>query len=296
MQPIMLEPESVHLQTNGITLHAKISGPPEGPLILLLHGFPDFWYGWRKQIPPLAQAGYRVIVPDQRGYNLSEKPPAVKDYALDTLASDILGVIQWAGRQKAIIAGHDWGAVVAWRLAEKYPEVVEKLIITNVPHQAAFNRALRKPVWSQLGKSNYIFYFQIPFLPEWSFKQNRYALIRKALIHSSHPGTFQPENLEEYIKAWSQPGALSGGINWYRAMVRQTISQRKQIARHKVTVPTLILWGDQDVFLEPFLADWSMEWVEKGEVIHFADAGHWILQEKPVEISHAMLKFVQSNG
>lgn len=292
------EPESIYIPTNGIRLHAKVSGPEDGPLAILLHGFPDFWYGWRKQILPLAQAGYRVIVPDQRGYHLSDKPQPISAYMIDQLARDILGILTYFGKEKAVIGGHDWGAAVAWYLAMHSPASLDKLIISNVPHQAAMNKALQKPVGVQLRKSTYFFYFQTPFFPEWMMRRNHYAALKNVMAQTSQPGTFTTSDLTRYEQAWNQAGALTGGINWYRAMMWLMIKlgQKKfnAIFEHKITIPTLLLWGDQDAFIESFLADWSMEWVEQGNLIRFADAGHWVLQEKPAEVNNAILQFLST--
>src|SRR5437879_4698652 len=154
------------IATNGIRLNVAQAGPPDGPLVILLHGFPEFWYGWRKQIPALAAAGYRVWAPDQRGYNFSDKPPDVRDYTLDKLAADVAGLIEAAGRQRAIIVGHDWGGAVAWWLAANNPERVERLVIINVPHPLVMRRLiLRDP--RQTLRSWYMFMFLLPRLPEW---------------------------------------------------------------------------------------------------------------------------------
>jgi epoxide hydrolase 4 len=292
------QPTSIFIPTNGIHLHAISSGPHDGPSVILLHGFPEFWYGWRHQIASLSQAGYRVIVPDQRGYNLSQKPASVDAYTIEQLANDVLGIIRFMGREKAIIAGHDWGAAVAWYLAMYHPQSIEKLIIANVPHQAAFNRALQKPVFRQLKKSLYFFFFQIPRLPEWGMLRKNCVQLRETLLKTSNPGTFQPGDLEEYVKAWSQTGALTGGINWYRAMMRMSLKlgqkRSNRIFQHRITMPTLLLWGDQDAFIEPFLADWSMQWVDHGQLIRFADAGHWVLHEKQVEVNQSILHFLEN--
>jgi pimeloyl-ACP methyl ester carboxylesterase len=137
-----LEPGHTTITTNGVTLHAVHSGPEGGPLAILLHGFPEFWYGWRHQIGPLAGAGHRVLAPDQRGYNTSDKPVRVADYALDLLAADVIGLIDaaGAGRARAALIGHDWGGIVAWWAALRYPERIERLAVLNAPHPVAFRR------------------------------------------------------------------------------------------------------------------------------------------------------------
>ncbi len=161
----MAEAEATFIHTNGVRLHVVQHGPVDGPLVILLHGFPEFWYGWRKQIPALAAAGYRVWAPDQRGYNLSDKPTGIDAYTLDQLVADVIGLIDAAGCDKVYLVGHDWGAAVAWWMALKYPQRVIKLVVSNVPHPIVMNRTVRRN-FDQLRKSWYIFFFQIPWLPE----------------------------------------------------------------------------------------------------------------------------------
>ncbi len=151
--------------TNGVNLHVVQAGPEDGQLIILLHGFPEFWYGWQAQIDFLAAKGYRVWIPDQRGYNLSDKPQGIDAYNQPVLADDVAGLIEAAGREKCVLIGHDWGAAVAWWTAMKYPEKLEKLVIMNVPHPIVSARTIGKD-WEQTRKSWYIFAFQLPWLPE----------------------------------------------------------------------------------------------------------------------------------
>jgi pimeloyl-ACP methyl ester carboxylesterase len=298
MEPLITR--TISIPTNGIRLHAQTAGPDDGPLVILLHGFPEFWWGWHRQIGSLAQARCLVAAPDQRGYNLSDKPGAVSAYTIDALALDVLGILDHFGRRKAVIAGHDWGAAVAWYLGMYFPERVERLIIANVPHQAAMSRALQKPVWEQLRKSWYIFFFQIPRLPEWAMRFPRFAPLRRTFLQTSRPGTFSPQDIERYAEAWHRPGALTGGINWYRAMARLALrlgqAEYNRRFEVRVRVPTLILWGDQDAFIEPFLADWSMDWVDDGRLVHFPLATHWLLHEEAGPVSQHMLDFMKETG
>src|ERR1700712_2582822 len=150
-----LQPRHRTIATNGIHLHVVEAGPARGPLLILLHGFPEFWYGWHRQIEPLAAAGYHVVVPDQRGYNLSDKPEGIAAYNIDTLARDIVGLIDEAGAAKAYVAGHDWGGAVAWWLGIKHPERIEKLVLLNIPHPQVMRRALLKDS-VQRKKSSYM--------------------------------------------------------------------------------------------------------------------------------------------
>jgi pimeloyl-ACP methyl ester carboxylesterase len=289
--------ESLSIPTNGIRLHAEAAGPQDGPLVILLHGFPEYWGGWLNQLGPLSQAGLRVVAPDQRGYNLSDKPREVSAYRIDQLTLDVLGIMDYFGRDKACVVGHDWGAAVAWYTASQHPQRVEKLAILNVPHQAAMNRALTKPLWRQLRKSWYIFAFQTPRLPEWAFRRQHYRPMLAAILRSARPNAFSPDEQKRLVEAWSQPSAITGGINWYRAMLRQAFRMGpKRGTAHfqrRVTCPTLLLWGDQDAFLEPILADWSMEWVDHGRLLHFPNATHWLAHEEPEAVNRELIGFLR---
>ncbi|WP_055562279.1 alpha/beta fold hydrolase [Hymenobacter sp. AT01-02] len=285
------ELEHHFVQTNGITLHVVQSGPAQGPLVVLLHGFPEFWYGWRHQIQVLAAAGYRVWVPDQRGYNLSEKPPRVADYRIHRLGADILGLLDAAGQQKAALVGHDWGAAVTWWLAANHAERLTRVAILNVPHPAVLGRALRRTP-RQLLKSWYIFFFQLPWLPERLFKRKGFRFGRGALRGTSRPGTFASDDLRQYVAAWSQPGAPTGMINWYRAAFRKAGQVGKA---GKITLPVRILWGRKDAFLEPVLAQLSAEQCEQVELTYVDHATHWLHQEEPDAVNSLLLRFLQAD-
>jgi pimeloyl-ACP methyl ester carboxylesterase len=253
---------------------------------VLLHGFPEFWYGWKAQIDTLADAGYRVWVPDQRGYNLSAKPAGIDAYQLDTLVADVLGLIDAAGAQKAIIVGHDWGAIVAWWLAVCFPERVERLVILNVPHPAAMRRFIRKNP-GQLLRSWYVGFFQIPVLPELVMSASRGAVLARTLRKSSRPDTFSNHDLAQYRIAWSQPGAVRSMINWYRALVRRPTVRRSSV---RVTMPTLIIWGIHDQFLQRGLADASLVYCDDGRV-EYLDTTHWVQHEAPQRVNELILNF-----
>lgn len=284
-----------YISTNGIQLHVMQAGPVDGPLVILLHGFPEFWFGWRHQIQPLAEAGFRVWVPDQRGYNLSEKPKGIQAYHIDTLALDIIGLIKAAGQEKAIIVGHDWGAAVAWHLATVYPSWVEKLGILNVPHPTVMIQTLRKSL-KQLRKSWYIFFFQIPWLPEWGLGRRDAQGAIELLQRSSKPNTFSNEDLSNYRQAWTQPGALTAMINWYRALIRGGLGVmfKKPSNLPRITVPTLMLWGKKDIALGQEMAQLSIEICENGQLIFFEDATHWVQHDEPQQVTQLLLEFLQS--
>jgi pimeloyl-ACP methyl ester carboxylesterase len=288
---IQLEHTRVH--TNGITLHAVEAGPPDGPLVVLLHGFPEFWYGWRRQIAPLATAGYRVVVPDQRGYNLSDKPSGVGAYAVDRLAADVVGLIAARGRDRAAaVIGHDWGAAVAWWLALRHPSWLDRLAILNVPHPAVMMRALRRDR-AQLRRSWYIFFFQLPWLPEASARAGDWRAATAALRATSRPGTFTTADLARYREAWSRPGAYTAMLNWYRAAVRRP---PRLPAGPRVGVPTLMIWGARDRFLGRELAGPSIALCERGRLVTIEEASHWVQHEEAARVNDLLLDFLASMG
>ena len=276
--------ESVVVDTNGISLHTRQAGPEDGPLVVLLHGFPEFWYGWHRHIEPLAEAGYRVVVPDQRGYNRSEKPDGVASYHIDELAADVIGLIDAADRDTAAVVGHDWGAAVAWWLALSHPDRIDSLTAVNVPHPTVMEDMLRRS-WSQRFKSWYVLAFQLPVLPEAISAASDCRALRRGLEDSSRPGTFSATDLERYREAWQQPDALTAMINWYRAMGRY----RPRPPREQVSVPTLVMWGRQDEFLEPKMADESLGYCDDGQLVSYPSATHWVLHEQPDETADELL-------
>ena len=281
------------IETNGVRLHVAQAGPADGPLLILLHGFPEFWYGWRRQIGPLAEAGFRVVVPDQRGYNLSEKPDGVNAYAIELLARDVTGLIEALGRQQAYLAGHDWGAAVAWHSAARYPERIQKLVILNVPHPAVMIDMLQRSP-RQLLKSWYIFFFQLRGLTEWLLRRGDYSGLVNMLKGSAKEGTFSAQDLEAYRTAYRQPGALTGMLNWYRAMFQAGLrSQRahQEITPRKIQVPTLVLWGVQDIALSKDLAQPSVNQCQQGELVFFENATHWLQHDEPEAVTEAIRSF-----
>ncbi|NEU66697.1 alpha/beta fold hydrolase [Spirosoma agri] len=264
------------VDTNGIQLHVVQAGPVSGPLVILLHGFPEFWYGWRHQIDDLVNAGFCVWVPDQRGYNLSDKPKGVGSYAIDTLAADVVGLIEAAGRQKAILVGHDWGAAVAWWTAVVYPERIGRLVTLNVPHPVVMSKFVRKNP-GQILRSWYIGFFQLPWLPERLMRFGDWSALTRTLRTSSRPGTFTTDELSHYKAAWSQPGAFRAMVNWYRASLRFPGSRRPSV---RVTVPTLLIWGVQDRFLKREMAPLSIDLCDNGRVVYLEQATHWVQHEE----------------
>jgi pimeloyl-ACP methyl ester carboxylesterase len=259
----------------------------EGPLVVLLHGFPEFWFGWRRQIPALAAAGFRVVAPDMRGYNLSSRPAGVGSYDLDRLADDVAGLVAERGAERALLAGHDWGAAVAWWTAIRRPEVVERLAILNVPHPRRFLRGLRSP--KQLARSWYMGFFQLPWLPERALAARRYAGLRAAFA-DARPGAFAPGEMDRYVEAWSQPGALTASVNYYRALARRS-PRRTLGALEPVRAPTLVIWGVHDRALGAELAEPDRADVPALQDVVRLDASHWVQLDEPERVNELLIEF-----
>lgn len=286
-----MEVGHAYIKTNGITLHVAQQGPVDGELILFLHGFPEFWYGWHKQMAYLANRGFRVWAPDQRGYNLSDKPSKVSDYRIEQLAADVAGLIQASGKEKVFLVGHDWGGIVAWRVAREYPELLHKLIILNAPHEAAMKeQVLHHPF--QLFRSSYIAFFQMRGLPEKLLGISNWGPAAKALQSTSRKGTFKEEDLRYYRTAWSQPKAMRSMINWYRALATKSL---ESAIPNRVTVPTFLIWGAKDQFLGSDLATKSLELCDNGEGILLGEATHWVQHEESEQVNKRILDFVNEH-
>jgi len=279
--------EESWIQTNGIRLHVMQAGPRDGKPVVLLHGFPEFWYGWKKQMSALAEAGFRVIVPDQRGYNLSDKPKGVKAYAMSELTTDITGLLDALGISKAYLAGHDWGAAVAWTLAVVRAERFHKLAILNVPHPKVMLHTVQRDP-RQMMKSIYIAFFQLPWLPEATPGAKDNAGMERLLRASGHSDTFSDADLAEYHKAWSQPGALTATINWYRAIVRH---QPDMPDDPRVRIPTLMMWGVQDMALARWMARPSIDYCDDGKLVFFEDATHWVQHDRAADVNALLIEF-----
>jgi pimeloyl-ACP methyl ester carboxylesterase len=277
------------IDVNGIRLHVAEAGPEDGPLVLLLHGFPEFWYGWKAQIDALAAQGYRVVAPDQRGYNLSDKPEPLKAYAVHELARDAAALITALDREQAYIVGHDWGGIVAWWTAMLYPEKVRKLAVLNIPHPKVMARSLKRNR-KQQRRSWYIFAFQVPRLPELAMSAFGYRALKETMLRSSRPGTFTQADLARYVEAWSQPSALRGMINWYRALFQ---AKPKNFPKGQLKMPVRMLWGTRDAFLLETMAQASLKFCEQGELIRLEGATHWLHHEEPARVSSLLIEFLR---
>ncbi len=282
--------EHVILPTNGIRLHVVQSGSRYGSQVILLHGFPEFWYGWRRQIQPLAEAGFRVWAPDQRGYNLSDKPKGIAAYRFDELARDVVGLIDVAGVDKCYLAGHDWGAAVAWWVALRYPERLHKLAILNVPHPAVMMKTVFTS-FTQLRRSWYMFFFQIPFLSEAILRNQDWTPVVKMLTAGSRPGSFTADDLDLYRQAWWRKGAFTSMINWYRAALQMPPDMGGSL---RIQVPTLMLWGAQDIALGREMAQPSLNLCEHGKLIFFEESSHWVQLDEAQAVNQHLVEFFSS--
>ena len=279
--------EHVFLPTNGIRLHVVQRGSRYGSLVILLHGFPEFWYGWRRQIHPLADAGLRVWAPDQRGYNRSDKPKGVAAYRLDELAKDVVGLIDAAGVDQCYLAGHDWGAAVAWWVALRYPERLHKLAILNVPHPIVMMHNLMSNL-KQLRRSWYMFFFQLPFLTEAILRNNDCDLLARMLTTGSKTGSFNQEDIDKYRQAWWRKEAITSMLNWYRAAIQMPPAMS---GNPRIKVPTLILWGAQDKALGREMAQPSLDLCEEGKLIFFESSSHWVQHDASDSVNKHLVDF-----
>jgi pimeloyl-ACP methyl ester carboxylesterase len=295
---------------NGIRLHYAESGSGDN-LVILLHGFPEFWYSWRHQLTALGKS-HHVVAPDMRGYNLSDKPARVEDYRLEVLVEDVVDLIKHCGATRAALVAHDWGAGVAWAVAQKYPERVSKLAVLQVPPAAVWraNISLR-----QLLRSWYMFFFQLPRIPEWVIGRKNFAALDRTFKKTvARKGTFSDADIELYKEALSWPGALTAAVNYYRANVRRIMSQRnpsrmRERAGHhgetetdgkpgadvRIRVPTLFIFGEQDFAILPATVRGIENHVAAPyRELRIADSGHWVQNEAVAEVNEALIDFLSS--
>jgi epoxide hydrolase 4 len=271
-----------------VTLHYVEAG--EGPLVVLLHGFPEFWFGWRLQIERLAAAGYRVVAPDLRGYNLSSRPGKVADYAGDRLADDINGLIHELGAESAMLVGHDWGGTVAWTMAMNHPDVVDRLVILDAAHPRTLQKGLFNP--RQFVRSWYFFFFALPWLPERIVRARRFRFFRR-FLRDARPA-ITPEEMDRYVEAWSQPGATTGMIDYYRFSVRQSPLKAKAAIR-TISAPTLVIWGQRDRYLGSKLAEPDRADVPNlDRVERLPNASHWVHHDEADRVSELLIDFFRS--
>jgi pimeloyl-ACP methyl ester carboxylesterase len=277
-------------QINGVALHVVLAGPTSGRPLILLHGFPEFWFAWRHQIDHFVSSGYRVIIPDQRGYNLSEKPAEIASYSIDVLAKDVVGLLDTVANSKAFVVGHDWGAAVTWYLAARYSDRVDRTAILSVPHPRVFIRNLiMNP--AQLRRSWYLFFFHLPWLPEFILHRRDWALLVRVLRNTSPPGVFSDSDLEGYKESWARKDAVTAMLNWYRATLRFPLKSALDPKASRVRVPALLIWGKNDQFVGEVMARESLEYCDDGHLEMLESATHWVQHEQPAQVNTLLSRF-----
>lgn len=304
------DPDHWHHETafvNGIELHYVTVDPdpdavthPTGtaPLVVLLHGFPEHWYAWRHQLDPLAAAGYRVVAPDLRGYNHSEQPDGVDSYRPAELVADIRGLIEHRGASRAALVGHDWGGLLAWECAIREPEMVAQLAVLNAPHPAQYREQLRSSP-EQLARSWYVFAAQLPWVPDRLLYAGRDRLVEGLATATVDPEAFTTTDIERYREAIERSG-LTGPLNYYRAMARETIESELRAfvpgrtrRDEQIDVPTLVCWGEQDPALAVTLLEGIERWVPDNRVVRLPDASHWVQADAPDRVTSELRSFLQ---
>jgi len=276
-----------YYEVNGVSLHVIEAGPRRGNAIFFLHGFPEYSGMWESQMRFFAGRGFRVIAVDQRGYNLSDKPKGIKAYTGEELAKDIHDLAEQMNYKKIHVVGHDWGGMVGWYLAILYPRLIKKMVIINAPHPQVFYRTV-KSSWQQRLKSWYMLIFQLPWLPEGLLRLGNYRALSNSMKESSASGTFDDAFFEPYKEAWSKEGALTSMINWYRGM---RYANKTLLSGKKARVSLLLIWGMQDKFLKPELAQKSVNMCTNGKLQLSATGSHWIVHEQPNEVNKWILEF-----
>ena len=282
-----------YAQVGDVRLHYAECGGGDR-LVVLLHGWPECWYSWRHQLRALGTR-FRVVAPDMRGFNLSDKPARVDDYRLNRLVDDVTGLIRHLGAREAAVVGHDWGAAVAWAVAQQYPDYVSKLAALQVPPPAVWAKNLSL---GQLLRSWYMFFFQLPKLPEWWIARQDFAALEKMMRSSARPGTFNAADIAVYKSALREPGALTAGLNYYRANVRALIKLRPDASGHKaqerVRVPTLFIFGERDLAIIPETVRGVEDYVDAPyRELRLARASHWVQQEYAAEVNAALTSFLE---
>jgi len=276
-----------YITTNGVKLHYVTQG--SGPLMLMLHGFPEFWYSWRHQIPEFA-SDFKVVAPDLRGYNDSEKPASQSAYVMNELVKDVEGMIRGLGYEKCVLVAHDWGGAIAWNFAYDYPEMVERLIIMNCPHLAKFSEGLRTP--QQLLRSWYMLFFQLPLIPELFLQAQDYQFIENAFKGMAiNKSAFSKKDIDAYKDAAAKRGALTSAINYYRNLFNSAMFNRNWSI---LEVPTLMIWGEEDTALGKELTYGTEAYVKDLRIKYIANCSHWVQQEQPQLVNQYMREFLSA--
>ena len=282
-----IETTNKFAQLSDVKLHYAVAG--DGPLVVMLHGFPDHWYSWRKQIPALAEKGFRVVAPDMRGYNLSDKPRGVSAYRSERVAQDIVELVGHLGYEQASFVGHDWGGAIAWTIATEHIDAVDRLAILSCPHPADFARRMWHP--EQLRKSWYMFFFQLPALPEKALSSAAAKNLRR--IYETEPRRpLSAEEIERQVDAMLTPGTLRSAINYYRAAFR-TNPLKVLGDDRSIDKDVLVIWGEHDRALRPELATPGTRFVPSCNTHVVPGAAHWVHWDEPGIVNDLLLAHLQ---
>lgn len=281
------------VRASGLDLHCVEAGNgsegDRGRLMLFLHGFPEFWYSWRHQLGEFA-ADFHAVAPDLRGYNKSDRPESRSAYRLEHLVDDVKELIFNLGYERCILVGHDWGGAIAWEFAHAHPEMLDTLVVMNAPHPVRFYEAMRTP--SQLRRSWYIFFFQLPWLPEKLLsRQDCEAVAELFASQAKNPDAFSAADLEAYRRAACRTGALSAMLNYYRG-IPSTALTFKPRDYTPISVPTLLLWGEDDAALGKELTYDMQRFFPDLRVEYISDCSHWVQQDRPQIVNELMRSFL----
>jgi pimeloyl-ACP methyl ester carboxylesterase len=274
------------IKANGVQLHVAVAG--QGPPVILLHGFPENWRSWRRQFAALVHAGFSVWAPDMRGYNLSERPSDREAYHLRHLVADVACLVRATGYPRAHIGGHDWGGIIAWTFAGHHASLVDRLVIFNAPHLDIYLEKVRRP--PQMFRSWYVLFFLLPRLPELALSARHYSAVRDMFKRlPARQRAFSDEDIDQYVRALSSPGALTAGLNYYRANRSDGVALARAA---RIAAETLVIWGDHDPALGPEVLDGLEKVAPRVRVHRISDAGHWVQNEAPEEVNRVLTSFL----
>jgi epoxide hydrolase 4 len=273
----------------GVDLHVVRAG--EGAPVILLHGFPEHWYSWRRQMTALADAGFAAWAPDLRGYNLSDRPAGRESYRLHYLVEDIAALVRATGQARAHVVGHDWGGIIAWAFAMAHPALLDRLVILNAPHPRLYLEKVRRP--PQMLRSWYVLFFQLPGLPERALSAWDFRMVRRMFRHGpARRWAFSDEDIEQYVTALARPRALTAALNYYRASLGSELGAYARSAL--IEAETLVIWGERDPALGIELLDGLERVAPRLRVQRLPDAGHWVQNEAPEEVSRLLVDFLRA--
>lgn len=279
--------QHLYVRLSNVTLHIAHIGPESGVLMLFLHGFPENWLAWKKQLFYFAKKGFHAVALDQRGYNLSSKPNYIADYRIDILALDVYKLVNYFKQKKVILVGHDWGANVAWWTALRFPEIIQKLVIINVPHPVVMKRTMKTNI-RQMMSSWYIYFFQIPLIPEFILSLNNSLMLSVLMTNSSRKGSINKQLVSYYRNSWTKP-TIHSMLNWYRGM---GLGSDKKLKSIKVRPDVLILWGLQDVFIRKENISPSVKLCANAKLSVFPRYTHWIIHENSKLVNEKIFNFI----